>query len=163
MTDMYELVYEKDSLLREEIPLTTSFDDALSGISQRMIATMIEHGGIGLAGPQVHLGLRMFVMRYKSEIIACVNPEIIQSDDSIVAEEGCLSFPNLTLKVRRANKITGTYLTVEGESVTETFRGIEARCFQHELDHLNGVTFDKRVTKLVLNMAKRKRQKQRGN
>ena len=160
---MYELINENDPLLREIMPLVTSFDDELADVAKRMIVTMIERRGFGLAAPQVGLALRMFVMNSKGKIISCVNPEIIETDDEVVCEEeGCLSFPDLTLKVTRAEKITGYYVTAEGELITETLEGIDARCFQHELDHLNGITFDKRVSKLVLSMARKKRLKQRG-
>ena len=163
MSEPYGLAIEGESLLHEIMPATTMFDDLLISISQRMIDTMILHEGLGLSASQCHLAIRMFVMQFQEDIISCVNPEIIETEEEIVCFEGCLSFPGLTLKVKRYNKIIGRYFTVNGEIVTETFEGVESQCFQHELDHLNGITFDQRVSNLVLNIAKRKRQKQRGN
>lgn len=163
MSVPYNLVEEGSPILLETMLTVLEFNSDLGDISERMIDTMIVHEGLGLAAPQCNLGLRMFVMRHQDDIIACVNPTISQSDEPILCSEGCLSFPGLTLKIRRANKIVGQYFTINGEIVTETFEGVEAQCFQHELDHLDGITFDKRVSNLVLNMAKRKRQKQRGN
>ena len=161
MTNMYNLVDENDPLLRKTLPSITLFDETLVGVAEKMKETRLSHEGLGLAAPQVGLALCMFIMRIQGDIIACVNPDIISSENEIVCEESCLSFPNLTLKVKRADRITGSFLTIKGEPVTTIFEGVNARCFQHELDHLNGITFDKKVSKLVLTMAKKKRQKQR--
>lgn len=164
MTSMYEykLVDQSFILLRVTVPLETRFNGDVAKLSEKMKEIMIENEGIGLAANQIGFPVRMFVMKHQGEVITCVNPSISQLDNPSTLEEGCLTFPGLVLKIRRANSITASYLTIEGEPVTTTFEGIEARCFQHELDHLDGITFDNRVSRLVLHMAKRKCQKQRG-
>jgi peptide deformylase len=83
-------------------------------------------------------------------------------NDKIEGEEGCLSFPNLWLKVARHNKITASYLDSTGKQCIIELEGIDSRCFQHELDHLNGITFTEYVSDLKLKMARKKQRKLNG-
>jgi len=95
--------------------------------------------------------------------IGCFNPWIMfGNNDKIEGNEGCLSFPNLWLKVKRHNKITAAYLDNTGKNCIIELEGIDARCFQHELDHLDGVTFTEYVSNLKLNMARKKQRKLNG-
>jgi peptide deformylase len=83
-------------------------------------------------------------------------------NDKIEGTEGCLSFPNLWLKVSRHNKITASYLDNAGKPCIIELEGLDARCFQHELDHLNGITFTEYVSDLKLQMARKKQRKLNG-
>lgn len=128
---------------------------------EAMFETMFTNNGIGLAAPQVANSTRLFVMastQYGK--IACYNPEIldaaIEIENSI---EGCLSFPDLQLSVKRPKTITGKFQDVDGNWVTHTFEGIDARCFQHELDHLNGVVFTTKVGPTTLQLARQRQSK----
>lgn len=133
-------------------------------IEREMLETMNASGGIGLAANQVGLLRRVFVMKLANGLeIGCFNPWIMFGDnDQIEDNEGCLSFPNLWLKVKRHNKITASYLDNTGKQCIIELEGLDARCFQHELDHLNGVTFTEYVSDLKLNMARKKQRKLNG-
>ena len=133
-------------------------------IEREMLETMNASGGIGLAGNQVGLLRRVFVMRLQDgREIGCFNPRIMLGDnDKLDNEEGCLSFPNLWLKVQRHNKITAAYLDNTGKQCIIELEGLDSRCFQHELDHLEGITFTEYVSNLKLTMARKKQRKLNG-
>jgi peptide deformylase len=108
-------------------------------LSRDLAETLILNQGLGLAAPQIGIPVRAFAMM-SEKIIVCFNPRIIdESDEVIVLEEGCLSYPELFVKVKRPRRIKVRYEEPNGETVTKTFDGITARVFQHELDHLNGI------------------------
>jgi peptide deformylase len=122
---------------------------------QDLAQTMIEHNGIGLAAPQIGLPYRAFVMRAE-DVIGVFNPIVVDiSSETVILEEGCLSYPNLFVKIKRPKKIKARYTLPNGEVVTKIFDGITARCFQHELDHLNGVLHTSRANKIHLEQAKK--------
>jgi peptide deformylase len=125
---------------------------------------MRANNGLGLAGNQVGLLCRVFVMRTTDgREFGCFNPWIMFGDnDFITGNEGCLSFTNLWLKVPRHNKITASYLDNTGKPCIIELEGLDARCFQHELDHLNGITFTEHVSDLKLTMARKKQRKLNG-
>jgi peptide deformylase len=113
---------------------------------QQMFSFMKKNNGLGLAAPQIGLGKRLFVMEIQGTQRACFNPEIInQSDDLTDYPEGCLSFPGEECKITRPRTVTVRYQTVSGSWTEETLDGMAARCFQHELDHLNGITMHDRA------------------
>jgi peptide deformylase len=87
---------------------------------------------------------------------------MLGDNDNVEGEEGCLSFPNLWLKVKRNNKITAAYLDNTGKQCIIELEGIDSRCFQHELDHLDGITFTEYVSDLKLRMARKKQRKLNG-
>ena len=158
---MFNLVSENAAILREPAPMVEFGVDSvnLQEISQHMMKLMVEQKGLGLSSQQVGFKLRMFVMIMSGKETVCVNPDITEKSGQIICEEGCLSFPELHLKIKRSETIDVLYHTTEGQKIECTLEGIESRCFQHELDHLNGITFDQNVSKLALDIAKRKRNK----
>jgi peptide deformylase len=94
------------------------------------------------------------------ELIACINPKVVAlSEEREMSQEGCLSFPDLWINVKRPGKAKVTYQTVSGEEVEAELDGLHARVFLHEFDHLMGVTFDQRASNLGLQMAKDRRKK----
>lgn len=122
-----------------------------------LLETMISYGGIGLAANQVGLPYRVFVMGSKDGSgFACFNPEILESSGEEIYDEGCISFPGLFLKVKRAKSIKVKYTDMNGVEKTQDFDGLTARIFQHELDHLNGIHFTSKVSRTVLDLAKSK-------
>ena len=130
-------------------------------LSQSMVKLMRAEGGVGLSACQVGIPLNMFVMEGEPAF-ACFNPTITYySDNNVLLEEGCLSFPGLWLKVRRPRFIRVRFRDPYGDYVTKQFDGMSARIFQHEWDHCNGVDFMKRVSKLKLDMAIKRLKKQR--
>lgn len=128
---------------------------------QELADTMIEHlvhyKGLGLSANQIGLPYRVFVVNTQPEKIVCFNPSITwQSDEMSVNTEGCLTFPMLYVKIRRPANIRAKFFNQEGQMVTQKFGGLLSRCFQHELDHLNGVDYLSRASKYHLDAAKRK-------
>jgi len=125
-------------------------------LGEHMIQVMDQHNGIGLSANQLGMKHRVFVMRTEPRLV-CFNPTItFQSEEQEVLEEGCLTFPQLFVKIKRSSWIRAKFYDVNGELQTEKFTGITARCFQHELDHLNGVVYLNRASKINLDRAKRK-------
>ena len=125
--------------------------------------------GIGLAAPQVGLATQVLVIGmgdFKTEGVSeydqCFfNPVITQfSDETEVMIEGCLSFPNLVVKVKRPKDIEVTWYSEEGSEVSQSFGGMTSRILQHEIDHLDGITFLKRADRYHLAKAKKDRKMQ---
>jgi peptide deformylase len=103
---------------------------------------MYEWNGLGLAANQVGVPYRVFAMRGQPQNFVCFNPRIVlPSSEQIILDEGCLSFPGLVVKVKRPRHIRVRFDTPNGDTRTETFIGMSARVFQHELDHLNGLLY----------------------
>ena len=121
---------------------------------------MLEENGIGFSANQMGFLYRVFAMNIGNQTTFYYNPEILNDESpSALFKEGCLSFPELYINVKRPEAITVRYQDRNGQVHIEEMSGITARCFQHELDHLNGVCFTDRVSKLTLDMAKKKRAK----
>jgi len=120
---------------------------AIRPLIDRMFVTMYQKGGIGLAANQVGLTHRLFVMDVspKSAPMVFINPEILDFEGETSIPEGCLSFPGETLKVQRAFRIRIRALDENGKPFADWVSGLLAICFQHELDHLDGITFEKRA------------------
>ena len=117
--------------------------DEVRAVAGRMLALMAEAEGVGLAAPQVGLDWRMFVCRLPeagAEPAVYVNPRLeLHKGDVEVHEEGCLSLPGLTADIRRPVAATITALDLEGNEFRREASGFEARIWQHETDHLDGV------------------------
>jgi len=160
-----QLVNESDPILKQKAE-NWDFKNHVNAavIEREMLETMQANNGIGLAANQVGLLRRVFVMKLANgRELGCFNPWIMIGDNDLVnGEEGCLSFPNLWLKVERHNKITAAYLDNTGKQCIIELEGIDSRCFQHELDHLDGVTFTEHVSNLKLTMARKKQRKLNG-
>jgi peptide deformylase len=150
-----KLLKEGDTLLKKVAePWDFTVDGDPNNFIRNMAKLMMESNGIGLAAPQVGVLKRVFVKLY-----ACINPEIIESQGNVKDIEGCLSFPDLWLRVDRAEKIKVRYQNAQSETIETEFAGMVARVFQHELDHLNGVCFDTKVGPTTLDLAKEKRRR----
>ena len=139
-------------------PLDTSElkDPFLQKLIDDMIETMHEYHGVGLAGPQVHEGLRLFVALLdedpdsKSEAVAIINPEIVPNgSDKREGWEGCLSIPDIRGMVPRFSDITVVALDRHGKRVERRLKDFPARIAQHETDHLDGVLFFDRMSSLM--------------
>jgi len=127
-----------------------------------MVDLMKKSNGMGLAANQIGITKRFFAIggdtfdTFKKNVIIW-NPLIKKySEEKVFDVEGCLSFPDIWIKVERPKQIEVQYETTQGETKTATLDGMESKCFQHELDHLDGITFNSRVSKLKWDMAKKK-------
>lgn len=115
-------------------------------LARDMLETMYAHDGVGLAGPQVGLSKRIFVMHEPDgEPMALVNPEIYERDGTMTGDEGCLSLPDLYAPVQRASRIRVRALDPAGKPLDFEATGLLARIVQHENDHLDGVCFVERL------------------
>jgi len=115
-------------------------------LADEMLAFMHDQGGIGLAAPQIGRSIRLFVMDVQGRPRVCFNPQIIEASQ-IMAEfpEACLSFPGDQCTIKRPDTIIVRYQDARGEWTETNLVGLEARCFQHELDHLDGVVMHDRA------------------
>mgnify|MGYP003581499243 CR=1 FL=1 len=127
---------------------------AIQKLIDDMIDTMVEYHGVGLAAPQVHEGVRLFVASLdadtdegeRREPVAIINPEITPVGSEIVEDwEGCLSIPDIRGRVPRAREITVRAFDRKGDRIEITAHNFAARVIQHETDHLNGVLFFDRM------------------
>ena len=132
-------------------------------VEKEMIELMLASNGIGLAANQVGLIERVFAIQLSSGQQLCMfNPKVIATSDNMqLGQEGCLSFPNLWLDIERPQSIVAEYLDKTAKERTITLSGIDARCFLHELDHLDGICFTEKTSALKLALAKKKQQKKR--
>lgn len=131
-----------DPRLREECTPVTRFDESLTMLAARMFELMFESRGVGLAAPQVGVSVRMFVASPSFEPTDCriyVNPQILATAGTQDAEEGCLSFPGIYCKLKRAATATIKAQNLKGEWFEETGMELTARIFQHETDHLDNM------------------------
>ena len=126
-----------------------------SQFEQDFLYTMTSAGGMGLAANQIGLTQRFFAMGHRSFDVfkkpaILYNARIITaSEEQEIGEEGCLSFPDTYYNVYRAKQIEVEWQTMKGETKSATLKGLEARCFQHELDHIDGITFNQRAEELI--------------
>jgi len=117
-----------------------------SFLANQMFSLMKKNNGIGLAAPQIGVSRRLFVMEIDQTQRACFNPEITASSADLTEYiEGCLSFPKDECKIKRPSVVSVRYQNVQGIWIEEQLQGLEARCFQHELDHLDGITMHDRA------------------
>jgi len=121
-----------------------------------LVETCKSNNGLGLSANQCGYPHRVFVMGTGEEYVAFFNPELISTDGEVHMDEGCLSFPMLTLKVTRPKTIQVKYQDFKGETHTKTFEGLTARCFLHELDHMNGIVYTDRTKPLALQLGLKK-------
>ena len=154
-----ELINAPNEFLEKQVkPFDFENMDA-EKISKDMVDTMLKYKGIGLASNQVGLDAQIFVMGEENPITV-INPIITEvGPERVEMEEGCLSFPGLYFKVKRPAVVSVQYLDTKQKECIIKLEGLHARVFLHEYDHLQGITFDQRISKLRLEMAKKKQEK----
>jgi peptide deformylase len=132
----------------------------MSKLVSRLRMTRKLYGGLGLSANQCGVQERVFVIGTDTYEIVCINPKIINSSAEIdKSAEGCLSFPGLYVKIARPLWIEVEFTNENGEVRQSTLEGLTARCFAHELDHLNGTKFISLVGEVSLHMARKKQSK----
>lgn len=128
----------------------------MTKFARRLQLTKDKYNGIGLAANQCGIQERMFVIGD----FVCINPKIVKhSEDTFKMKEGCLSFPGLFLTVPRYTWIDVEFYDENGKLQSHHFEGITSQCFQHELDHLNGIVYTSKVGPVTLQLAKEKQAK----
>jgi len=134
-------------------------------VARDLLDTMESFGHcVGLAAPQLDHMVRMIAVDVtghkkattQNGLLVLVNPVVVESEGAEVGREGCLSIPHLTANVRRATRIRVEARTPEGETLSVDSEAFEARCLQHEIDHLDGLLFLDRVDSLATDVFRRK-------
>ncbi len=153
-----------DPVLKQRADAVTCFDGELRRLAGDMLETMYAAPGVGLAAPQVGISQRLIVLDCSPKDTAqtplvAVNPEIVAREGECCEEEGCLSVPEYYAKVVRSEKIRVRFQDVEGLSRELDVDGLWAICFQHEIDHLDGVLFVDRLSPLKRSLFRKKYQK----
>jgi peptide deformylase len=161
-----KIVTLPEPVLRRKAKAVTKFDKKLQTVIDDMVETMREAPGVGLAAPQIGLSERLIVVEYyeheeeeekdeeneeeaPKKVWAVLNPEIVKaSEEKLMGIEGCLSIPNLVGEVERHAEIQIKGLNRHGRPMKIKAKGWLARIFQHEIDHLNGVLFPDRATRV---------------
>ena len=137
------IVLEPDEVLHQIAKEVTKITPNVQKLLNDMADTMYDAEGVGLAAPQVGILKRLIVVDVGDEngLIKLINPELVSSEGEQFGPEGCLSIPGINGDVRRAETVTVKGLDPDGKEITITGSGLLARCFLHEIDHLNGVIF----------------------
>ena len=162
-----EVLQFPDKRLREKSKPIAEITDEIRVLAEDMLEVMYDEPGIGLAAPQVGEQVRLIVIDTdwteedaEKNPLVLVNPEITAREGSITWTEGCLSVPDFQADVERSESVTLEAQDLEGEGVRIEATGLQAVCFQHEIDHLDGVLFIDHISRLKREMYVRKRKKQ---
>jgi len=157
----------QETLIQVSTPWEFGIDGDAELLEQQMCEFMIANYGIGLAANQIGIAKRVFVIGSKNidgfpEPFAVFNPKILRiSEEHELMKEGCLSYPDLWLSIRRPSVIEVEYQDSKGNIHEAAMSGLIARCFQHELDHLNGICFVDIVSPMKLKLAMNKLRKKK--
>ena len=158
---VFKLVSEDHPILKEVLP-EFNFDNPPvnpNEFASTLVETCKLHRGFGLSANQCGFKHRVFVMGAEENYVAFYNPRIVSYDGEVHLAEGCLSFPGLALNVERHSWVEAEFINEECKVVQMRFEGLTARCYQHELDHMNGIVYTVHMKPLALQMAIKKRSK----
>ncbi len=139
--------YPAEVLGKEALPVE-KIDDNIRRLVEKMTEIMLKNKGVGLAGPQVGVPLRIFIISLDSSRECArvyINPTVTPAGELDAIDEGCLSVPGVRTKIRRYKKCTVTATDLDGNEFSEEGEGLHARVLQHEYDHINGLTIVNRM------------------
>lgn len=156
-----------EPVLRAKTGRVEKIDDTLQRLIDDMVETMHDAPGVGLAANQVGVPLQLAVIELGDHegagphrsLVVLINPEMLSMEGSVVAEEGCLSVPDFTEKVKRAAKVKVRAQDRHGKHFELEAEGLMAKALQHEIDHLNGIVFVDRLSPIKRNIFRRKLKK----
>ena len=153
-----------DPRLNEKAPPVDEITPELLRLADDMAETMYAAPGVGLAATQVGAPVRLIVLdcgsaEEGSSLVTAFNPEIVAQEGECFEEEGCLSVPGYAARVPRAEKVRVRYLDREGQPVEREATGLWAICFQHEIDHLDGILYVDRLSSLKKGLFRKRYQK----
>jgi peptide deformylase len=146
--DKCRITYYPAPVLRGPATPVETIDDSIRRLVEKMADILVDKKGIGLAGPQAGVGLRLFIVSLsgkREDVRAYINPTVTPHGDLEEAEEGCLSVPGVWAKIRRYKRATVTATDLAGNQFTEEAEGLYARCLQHEYDHIEGTVIVNRM------------------
>lgn len=142
-----QIRYEGDDILRKKCKMVEEVNDHIRMLLDDMLDTLHNtKDGVAIAAPQVGIVQRLVVIDMGNGVIKLINPEIIEEKGIQECVEGCLSIPNKYGNTLRPKKVTIKALDENGKEITLIGRGEMAKCFCHEIDHLNGILFSDKVT-----------------
>ena len=130
-----------EGILRKKCKKVQNVDDSIRETLDSMLSLMRKSQGVGLAANQVGIDLRLIVVELGKEVYKLVNPQITKKEGSIFFAEGCLSFPNLELTLLRSRRVNILALDELGNPIKLELEEPLSVVFQHEIDHINGITF----------------------
>lgn len=152
-----------DSVLRERALPVEEVTPEILNLIKDMTETMYTASGVGLAASQVGVPKRIILVDEEEDgLIVLINPVIIKSEGEILAEEGCLSVPDIYSQVKRSLKVTVKALNQNGDPIEITKEDLTARALQHEIDHLDGILFIDRIGRMERQMLLNKLKKKKG-
>jgi peptide deformylase len=156
--DPLQVFSEDYFMLGQKIPeYTGGFPaPAMVTLAKRLKMTMKMYAGLGLSANQCGVAERMFVIGTDDFQLVCINPKILEEGPLVKDKEGCLSFPGLFLNVDRPSWIEAEFTDEFGDIKQVRLQGLSARCFLHELEHLNGIRYTSNVKSLALKMARQR-------
>lgn len=162
--NLLEILHFPDPRLHLIAKKIECVDDDIRRLVSDMGYTMYENNGIGLAATQVNVQKRVIVIDLSGNdepknLIAFINPEILEKHGEVIGEEGCLSVPGIYEKVLRSERIKLRYLDIDGKTQEIYCTGLMSVCIQHEIDHLNGKVFVEYLSSLKQNFIKKKMKK----
>lgn len=138
---VYRIINIGEDILREKAKEVKSVTPNILKLLDNMAETMYDAEGIGLAAPQIGVPKRVVIVDIGDGLVELINPVIISKEGEAIDQEGCLSVPNVTGEVKRAQKVVVQALDREGVLMEYEAEDLIARAFQHEIDHLDGVLF----------------------
>jgi len=155
---------DPESILKKKASPVTTFDDQLRQLIDDMVETMYAAPGVGLAAPQIGVSKRLAVIdiSLKDEqypLIVLINPSIVKSEGEVEFEEGCLSLPEYTAKVKRAENLVVRACDREGKEIEIEAGGLLAIAMQHEMDHLDGILLIDRISPIKREFFKKRYKK----
>ena len=159
--ETFDLVPETDPILKQVLP-EFDFDTApinTTDFASSMVETCKKYNGYGLSANQCGFPYRMFVMGAGEEYVAFFNPVLMKTEGEVHMKEACLSFPGLSLNITRPEWIWVKYQDYTGEWKEAHYVGMSARCWLHELDHMDGIVYTTRSKPLALQSGLKKRTK----
>ncbi|MEF3691496.1 MAG: peptide deformylase [Candidatus Moraniibacteriota bacterium] len=139
------VTYPDPILDKKAEKIKNPLDKEIQALIPEMLSAMRENNGMGLAAPQVGKSLQLCIVDYQGKTYTLINPKITSHSKELEScEEGCLSFPGKFIPIKRFSTVQVRYLNEKGEKCKIKARGLLARAFQHEIDHLAGIVFIKR-------------------
>lgn len=143
-----------DPVLKKKAQAVTVLDRDIHKLIEAMAQSMYAHRGVGLAAPQIGVSKRIIIVDVGEGLLCVINPEIKKASGKAALEEGCLSFPGITIEIKRAEEIVVEGLNHKGEQIRINAKGLVSRALQHEIDHLDGVLIIDRASKKKLKAIK---------
>ena len=144
-----EVIKNPANILNEKTKEVEVIDESIIQLLDDLYDTMVEHDGVGIAAPQVNVGLRIAIVELGEDILEMINPIVIGTRGEAEDVEGCLSFPDLFGLVKRPTYVNIEASDREGRIYELEAEDFEARCILHEIDHLDGVLFDSKITRVL--------------